>query len=158
MLVGVACSLLPDLDVIGFRLGIDYGAPLGHRGLTHSIPFAALLAILASAAFFRGPVFKSMRVRVGLYLFLVTASHGVFDAMTNGGMGIAFFSPFDLTRYFLPVRPVEVSPIGIQSFFTMRSLGLLWSELLYIALPWTGLTLLVAVVLRRTRRAAAPPR
>src|SRR5215831_7502105 len=44
------------------------------------------------------------------YLFLATASHGVLDAMTNGGLGVAFFSPFDTTRYFLPWRPIRVSP------------------------------------------------
>jgi len=32
------------------------------------------------------------------YLFLATASHGVLDAMTNGGLGVAFFSPFDNRR------------------------------------------------------------
>ena len=41
---GVACSVIPDLDVIGFRLGIPYGDFWGHRGFTHSLFFAALLA------------------------------------------------------------------------------------------------------------------
>jgi hypothetical protein len=26
-------------------------------------------------------------------LFVVTASHGILDAMTDGGLGIAFFAP-----------------------------------------------------------------
>jgi hypothetical protein len=26
--------------------------------------------------------------------------------MTNGGLGVAFFSPFDNGRYFLPWRPI----------------------------------------------------
>src|SRR5438105_549717 len=34
---GMACSMVPDVDVIGFRFGIRYGDMLGHRGLTHSI-------------------------------------------------------------------------------------------------------------------------
>ena len=38
--------ILPDLDVIGFSLGIDYGHPLGHRGFTHSLLFALLLAAI----------------------------------------------------------------------------------------------------------------
>ena len=33
------------------------------------------------------------------YLFLATASHGVLDAMTNGGLGIAFFSPINNRRF-----------------------------------------------------------
>ena len=42
--LGAICSAVPDADVVGFRLGIAYGDLLGHRGLTHSISFAALLA------------------------------------------------------------------------------------------------------------------
>src|SRR6185295_10590206 len=36
-LLGIACSVIPDLDVIGFWRGIPYEHLLGHRGLTHSI-------------------------------------------------------------------------------------------------------------------------
>jgi inner membrane protein len=54
------------------------------------------------------------------YLFLATASHGVLDAMTDGGLGVAFFSPFDNRRYFLPWRPIVVSPISIARFFSGR--------------------------------------
>jgi len=43
-MAGVACSVMPDLDVIGFRFGIRYGDFWGHRGFTHSLLFAALLA------------------------------------------------------------------------------------------------------------------
>jgi hypothetical protein len=41
------------------------------------------------------------------YFFVVTASHGALDAMTDGGLGIAFFAPFDNTRYFFPFRPIK---------------------------------------------------
>jgi inner membrane protein len=41
---GALCAALPDVDVIGFRFGIRYGDLLGHRGLTHSLAFAAVLA------------------------------------------------------------------------------------------------------------------
>ena len=36
--------MIPDIDVIGFRFGIHYGDFWGHRGFTHSLVFAALLA------------------------------------------------------------------------------------------------------------------
>jgi inner membrane protein len=53
--IGVLCAVIPDLDVIGFRFGIHYDDPLGHRGLTHLLLFAALLAgILVLLAFRRG--------------------------------------------------------------------------------------------------------
>ena len=32
-----ALSLLPDADVVGFALGVQYGDPWGHRGATHSL-------------------------------------------------------------------------------------------------------------------------
>lgn len=34
--IGAACSVIPDLDVIVFRFGIHYGDFWGHRGFTHS--------------------------------------------------------------------------------------------------------------------------
>lgn len=33
--------------------------------------------------------------------------------LTDGGLGVAFFSPFDNKRYFLPWRPIRVSPISV---------------------------------------------
>ena len=56
--------------------------------------------------------------RLFLYFFLCAASHGVLDAMTNGGLGVAFSPLFDTTRYFFPVRPVLVSLIEIGEFFS----------------------------------------
>jgi inner membrane protein len=54
-MIGVACSILPDIDVLGFRLGIRYGDFWGHRGFTHSFLFAAILATLVLiAGFSRG--------------------------------------------------------------------------------------------------------
>jgi membrane-bound metal-dependent hydrolase YbcI (DUF457 family) len=44
----------------------------------------------------------------------VVASHGVLDALTDGGKGVAFFSPFDTTRHFFPVRPIPVAPITVD--------------------------------------------
>src|SRR5438552_12554369 len=47
---GILCSIVPDLDVIGFRFGIRYGDFWGHRGFTHSLVFAALLASIVTFA------------------------------------------------------------------------------------------------------------
>jgi inner membrane protein len=41
---GILCAVLPDVDVIGFEFGIPYGDFWGHRGFTHSLVFAAVLA------------------------------------------------------------------------------------------------------------------
>jgi inner membrane protein len=51
--IGAVCSIVPDLDVIGFRLGIRYGDFWGHRGFAHSLFFAALLALVIVVLGFR---------------------------------------------------------------------------------------------------------
>ena len=54
-------------------------------------------------------------------------------------LGVAFFSPFDQTRYFFPLRPVAVSPIGIREFFSQHGLVVMTSELTWIWLPAAAL-------------------
>lgn len=49
----VVCSVLPDVDTLGFRMGIHYGDLWGHRGMTHSLLFAAIIAAGVSVAFWR---------------------------------------------------------------------------------------------------------
>jgi inner membrane protein len=151
-IAGAVCSVIPDLDVIGFRFGIHYGDFWGHRGFTHSLVFAALLASIVAIVMFRAGASGIGRFTLFGYLFLATASHGVLDAITNGGLGVAFFSPFDNTRYFLPWRPVRVSPIGITRFFTPRSFAILQSELLWI---WVPAILFASVVWLLRRKSGA---
>lgn len=134
-LVGAVCAVAPDLDVVGFRFGIEYGDFLGHRGLTHSIPFAAALATAVVGLSFRNGVPGMPRGPLWLYLFLAIASHGLLDALTNGGLGIALFAPFDNSRYFFPVTPIQVSPIGIRRFFRDGGLAVLASEVPWVWLP-----------------------
>ena len=147
-IAGVLCSVIPDLDVFGFRFGIPYGDFWGHRGFTHSILFAALLATLVVLVAFRQGVPGLGRFALWTYFFLATASHGLLDALTDGGLGVAFFSPFNNTRYFLPWRPIRVSPIGISRFFSHRGLEVVQSELLWIWLP-AALLILGAWLIRR---------
>src|SRR5260370_35365840 len=49
-LIAAACAMLPDADSIGFRLGIHYGDFWGHRGFTHSLLFACVVALGVMAA------------------------------------------------------------------------------------------------------------
>ena len=145
--VGTACSLMPDIDVLGFRFGIHYGDFWGHRGFTHSVAFAACIAGIIVAAALRHGVAGMSPLLAWSYLFLVTASHGFLDAMTDGGLGVAFFAPFDNRRFFLSWTPIRVSPIGMTRFFTSRGLAVLQSEILWIWLP--AIVLSVAVFLLR---------
>ncbi len=149
LLAAAACSMLPDLDVVGLRLGVPYGALWGHRGITHSLLFAATVAIVL--AYFLAQK-ASERMRTALVLFLVTASHGVLDALTDGGLGVAFFSPFDRTRYFFSWRPISVSPIGVSRIFSAYGLQVFWTEMIWVWAPM----LLGAFLVARYRRSTAP--
>jgi inner membrane protein len=151
---GVFCSVLPDIEVIGFRFGIRYADFWGHRGFTHSLVFAALLASVVAIIVFRRGAPGIGRFPLFSYLFLATASHGVLDAMTNGGLGVAFFSPFDNRRYFLPWRPIRVSPIAFGRFFSQQGYLILKNELLWIWLP-AGLFAVLVLMIRCPQRAAA---
>jgi inner membrane protein len=146
--IGAIGSVLPDVDVIGFRFGVRYGDFWGHRGFTHSLVFAALLAGTLSYFALQESLPAMSRFKLSAYLFLATASHGVLDAMTDGGLGVAFFSPFDNHRYFLPWTPIRVSPIGFGRFFSERGFAVLQSEFLWIWIP-AGLLAALTWVLRR---------
>jgi inner membrane protein len=151
--VGAACSVIPDIDVIGFHFGVHYGDFWGHRGFTHSLFFAAVLATAVVLLGFRSGLPNMSRAALWTYLFLATASHGALDAMTDGGLGVAFFSPFDNRRYFLPWRPIHVSPIGFARFLTARGIAVLESEFLWI---WVPSALLIASAWLLRRRTDAP--
>jgi len=133
LLVGMALTALPDIDVVGFRFGIAYGDLLGHRGLTHSLPFAAAVGAIVA-----WPAARLSGTRFGvlwLYFALCLASHGLLDAFTDGGLGIAFLSPFSNERYFFDFRPIHVSALSVQRFFAGDWTGLLASEVQWIWLP-----------------------
>jgi inner membrane protein len=146
-------SILPDADVIGFFNGVEYDSLLGHRGLTHSLVFAAVVAgmLIAIPGIVRptwGP-----RGSTWLYLFLACASHGLLDAMTDGGLGIAFFSPFSNTRYFLPWRPIMVGPINILEAFSPWGREIALSELKWVIGPCLAVILTVFAIRKRTAAA-----
>lgn len=126
-----ACSMLPDIDTVAFKLGIPYASQWGHRGFTHSIVFAMLVALIA-IAFSRK--LKSPPYMVWLMVFVGVISHALLDMCTDGGLGVALYWPFSLERHFFEFRPIEVSPIGAR-FFSQRGLDVLKSELLWVVLP-----------------------
>lgn len=124
LLLAIASTILPDIDVLTFNFGIPYEAPFGYRGFTHSIFFAMLWATLVIFVFA-----KFNRVIWWLVMFLSTISHGILDAMKSGGKGVGFFIPFHNERYFLPFREIIVSPIGIERFLSERGIRVIFSEL-----------------------------
>ncbi len=128
----IACSCLPDIDVLGFAFGVPYDSLWGHRGMTHSLAFAVASGV-AAAALLRGR--RGFDARLAALLSLIAASHGFLDAFTDGGLGIAFFAPFSGARYFFAWRPIRVSPIGLAPFLSRRGLSVLLSEALWVWPP-----------------------
>jgi inner membrane protein len=138
-------AVLPDADVLAFEFDIPYQSQWGHRGFTHSLVFAAVIALFC-CAFYRQ--LRSTRLTVFWFCFIACASHGLLDALTNGGFGVAFYWPFSLDRLFFPVRPIQVSPIGVGQFFSERGLKVLRSELVWVFMPALIISM-VGVLLRK---------
>jgi inner membrane protein len=152
--LGALAAAAPDLDVAGLAYGIPYADPLGHRGFTHSLVFAVLLAAaLARFAVPRSARFS--RLRAGAYLFAAIASHGLLDMCTDGGLGIALASPFTNARYFFPFRPIAVSPLGVHEFLGARGMAVLPSELVWVCAPAAVFAASVLLFRRRPHRSQA---
>ena len=143
LVLAITSAILPDVDVLAFKLGYAYEHWLGHRGFTHSIFFAVIWSGILSLIFG-----KSKKVIFFTVLFLATISHAILDAMTTGGLGVGFFIPFENTRYFFGCRPIQVSPIGISKFFSEWGIRVILSELLWIGVP-CGVVLLSNISFRR---------
>ncbi len=132
----ILCPILPDADTLGLVIGIPYNHFFGHRGFFHSIPFAFILALLVVVLFFRKEKILSKRWSLlVLYFFIITSTHGILDAFTSGGLGIALLSPFDNTRYFFPFTPIVVSPLKPSAFFGGWGLRVILSEIIWVWLP-----------------------
>lgn len=128
----IFCATIPDADVIMFRFGYAYEHWLGHRGFFHSILFCTILGFALSYSLF----YKSKhRLGLAILFSICGISHGCFDAITNGGEGVAFFAPFDNSRYFFPWRPILVSPMNAARFFSDWGLAVLRTEAIFIGVP-----------------------
>jgi inner membrane protein len=129
-LVLAVVAAAPDLDVVAFRLGIPYAHPLGHRGLSHSLVFAALVALVSF------PLWRLAKLEPARLAAVLTgcavASHGLLDTFTDAGLGVGLLIPLTDARIFSPFRPLMTSPLSARAFFSQRGLGILANELCWI--------------------------
>jgi inner membrane protein len=132
LLAGIVASIIPDLDVLAFRLNIAYSHDLGHRGVTHSVAFALMLALLALVM---SQQLRCSRAVAFSFVGISAVSHGLLDMITNGGLGIALWWPWSSERLFAAWRVIEVSPLSLSGIFSSRGLAVLQSELLWVWLP-----------------------
>lgn len=129
--------MLPDLDVLGQKYyGVAYSDCFGHRGAFHSLFIAfiaALILIILFKLITRTRGFKITKDGFWAF-FLGISSHGMLDALTNGGLGVAVFWPMNCNRYFFPIRPLEVSPLSLSRFFE-QGIFIMKNEFYYVWIP-----------------------
>ncbi|MEW5736995.1 MAG: metal-dependent hydrolase [Thermodesulfobacteriota bacterium] len=161
LVMGAAAGILPDLDAIGFHTGVPYASVFGHRGFTHSLLFALAVALIGASAR------KGLRAGFGpafLFLFLTAASHGLLDACTNGGLGVAFFWPFSDARHFFTAhRAILVAPLGLSRESLRRisaafssELGRVWVPCILGALTLACFRISVCALWRADARCTGP--
>lgn len=153
LVAGMLCTVLPDADTLGRHLGIDALA-LAHRGPTHSLAFAAVVAI-AIAGMGRVAWREVPMAKAAAFLFACVASHALLDMATDGGPGIMLLWPWSDATLFLPWRPIEVSPLDAGRFFGPRGVQVLASELLWVWLPGAALMALGGWRRARARQGGA---
>ena len=123
-IAGAACAMVPDVDWAGAPFGLHYEVFLGdHRGFTHSVLFAITFGAAMAWLAFRAPRWEGKRLRLWLYFTLATLSHGLLDALTSYGEGVAFLSPFSSQRFFAPWRPFGTGGtfVGVRGLSQMNS-------------------------------------
>ena len=130
--LGTFCALAPDLDWFTAFLRLHPGNFLAHRGITHSLLAAVLLA---ATALWLGVRREERTRRIGVYLLLASLSHGLLDACTSGRIGVAFFYPFSTSRWGCYWQPFLDAPLPFWSGLRMPFLGALLSEMFWIGLP-----------------------
>lgn len=141
------CSVVPDADVIMFKFGIKYGHMFGHRGFFHSLIFALIFAGFLTLVGFVRRYPSLNKWFIFIYFSVVTSLHTLMDALTNGGLGVALFSPFSNTRYFFPYTPIKVSPLGM-GFFSKYGVEVMLNEITYLWTPCL-IIVLISFVLRK---------
>lgn len=127
-----ALAILPDADVAGVALGLDYHGAYGHRGYTHSVLFAVTIAGLAYV------VARKWGTRpwfTALLAFLAVISHGLLDAMTYRTRGMPFIWPLSDLRVTFPWRHIPPAPVG-TNYLSQRGLEVAAVEFVYF-LPVT---------------------
>lgn len=136
LLAGMVAAIVPDMDVIAFKLGIEYANQLGHRGASHSLVFALALGMLAALA---APWLQAKRWVTFAFVSIACVSHPLLDMLTTGGLGAAIWWPFSDQRHFFPVQFIRVSPLTMARVLGPAGLTVIKSELLWVWLPCLSL-------------------
>ncbi len=104
-------AMLPDADVFITQLGSHDSIVAGHRGASHSLLMAAILAI-ATGLLARRYGWNGLRTMVAVMLAI--GSHGLLDALGDGGRAIPLFWPLSDHRFRAPWQFLPDAPRGLE--------------------------------------------
>jgi inner membrane protein len=123
----VFCANLPDLDVLLGLWGDPIFSTRHHRGLTHSVLFAPLLATLPALLWHRFSPRRSMKTPARFYLvaLLGILIHIAFDVITSYGTRLLL--PFSETRFALDWMFI-VDPFFTAPFALLLACGRFWPK------------------------------
>lgn len=127
-IAAAACAALPDIDLLFYPY-------LAHRGITHSLVFALIGAILATAILFPRDTSQPRR-SIAIVLFLALLSHSCIDALSTYSVGIEFFAPFSEQRYRFLWTPLGDPAGRLSRQLLQETLVVLFPALLLV---WLGL-------------------
>nr|WP_320131828.1 metal-dependent hydrolase [uncultured Holophaga sp.] len=147
-ILAVICAMAPDLDWFTGFLDPEDHLGLSHRGFPHSLLAAGLITLLAMVLGRRNQL---RHLKTWLCLGTATFSHGLLDAFTFGGTGVAFLAPFSKARFVAAWQPIFVSPIPLSGGLRDWLFFSLGTELLFIGGP-ALVIILLARRLARTRQ------
>ena len=107
-IAAACCAMLPDIDITWYSRRMPHDTFLAHRGITHSLAFAAVVAAIVTGLAFTGPAWRGARLRLWLTLALAMASHGLLDALTRYDRGVMLLAPFSRQRFVFPWHPLAL--------------------------------------------------
>jgi len=126
----LVCSALPDVDVIDSRLTCNMGF-VGHRGMTHSILFAALVELRP-----RCFSVEAERSFCGMLLCCfddcVSWFSGCNDKRRSGNCVLLAVRS---DAILFPWKPILVSADWTRAISSQRGAAVLGSEIIYVWLP-----------------------
>ena len=128
----------PDLDLLLIPFGLEE-TPFAHRAITHSLPFAVAIGVLAGSL----ARTRLRSVLLGVLTVVALASHGLLDALTRTGRGPKLLWPFSSTRFSFDWQPIPGTD-SFQEYFTLDAAPIYAQELV-LHLPLIVLTLLILV-------------
>jgi inner membrane protein len=157
VLLSTLCQWLPDIDTVAYLFPISERHALGHRGLAHSGLFAVFVALLMMRFCYR-EVPRGSRHWWALcgWFWVMTLLHGIFDAMVDSSLGVAFFWPFTSVRYNLPWQPLIDVPIVFSALYGSQFWYAVLVECQFFSLLLVSLFVLMRVLEPAMRRSPSP--